>query len=70
MGRLTDGSGSPIAIPELWELIPGNGGQAGDPNAIYFTAGLQDEMHGLFGSLTPNSTPSMMMAAGSDHIPG
>jgi hypothetical protein len=35
-------------------LTPGNGGLAGDPNAIYFTAGVQDEAHGLFGSLTPN----------------
>jgi uncharacterized protein (TIGR03118 family) len=70
VGKLTDASGKPIAIPELWELIPGNGGQGGDPNAIYFTAGLQDEMHGLFGSLTPNPTPSMMMAGGADQIPG
>jgi hypothetical protein len=49
---------------------PSNGGSAGDPNKIYFTAGLQDEMQGLFGSLTPNSPPSMMMADGSHHMTG
>lgn len=70
VGKLTDASGNPIAVPDLWELIPGNGGSAGDPNTIYFTAGLQGEMHGLFGSLTPNSTPSMMVAGGSDHMSG
>ena len=70
MGQLTDASGNPIAIPDLWELIPGNGGQGGDPNAIYFTSGVQKEMHGLFGSLTPNIAPSMVMAGGSDHMSG
>ena len=69
-GELTDASGQPIVIPDLWELIPGNGGSAGDPNAIYFTAGLQDESHGLFGSLTPNSTASPMMADGFHHMSG
>ena len=60
----------PIAIGDLWALTPGNGGAAGDPNALYFTAGVQDEAHGLFGSLTPNSPPSMMMADGSHHMSG
>jgi uncharacterized protein (TIGR03118 family) len=69
-GQLTDASGNPIAIPDLWELIPGNGGSAGDQNTIYFTAGLQNESQGLFGSLTPNSTPSMMVAVNPHHMPG
>jgi uncharacterized protein (TIGR03118 family) len=58
VGKLTDASGNPIVIPDLWELIPGNGGSAGDPSTIFFTAGLQNEMQGLFGSLTPDITPS------------
>lgn len=62
MGRLLGSDGNPIAIGDLWALVPGNGGSAGDPNALYFTAGLQDEAHGLFGSLTPNAPP---MTAGS-----
>jgi uncharacterized protein (TIGR03118 family) len=66
VGPLTDANGTPIAIPDLWELIPGNGGSAGDQNTIFFTAGLQDEMHGLFGSLTPNGVPSMTAMAATD----
>jgi hypothetical protein len=30
----------------------GNGGNGGDPSKVYFTAGLDHEQHGLFGSLT------------------
>jgi uncharacterized protein (TIGR03118 family) len=68
VGKLTDASGKPIAIPDLWELIPGNGGSAGDPNTIYFTAGVQEEAHGLFGSLMPDATPSLAtMTTASTH---
>jgi uncharacterized protein (TIGR03118 family) len=70
VGELTGGDGKPIVIPDLWELIPGNGGMAGDPNAIYFTAGLKDESQGLFGSLTPNSTPAMTISDGLHHTSG
>jgi uncharacterized protein (TIGR03118 family) len=56
-GQLTNSTGNPIVVPDLWELIPGNtsGALGGDPNTLYFTAGLQNEEHGLFGSLTPNA---------------
>src|SRR3984893_14962000 len=54
-GALRDvGTGRPIAIDGLWALRPGNGGggaNGGDPNAIYFTAGIDHEMHGLFGTI-------------------
>lgn len=60
LGRLLGADGKPISIGDLWALTPGNGAAGGDPNALYFTAGLQDEAHGLFGSLTPNpTTPAM-----------
>jgi hypothetical protein len=32
-------------------LTFGNGGSGGDTNALYFASGLDDETHGLFGSL-------------------
>jgi uncharacterized protein (TIGR03118 family) len=72
VGNLTDASGNPIVIPDLWELIPGNNGSAGNSNTIYFTSGVQDEMHGLFGSLTANQTPSpaAMTGTGSHQMPG
>jgi uncharacterized protein (TIGR03118 family) len=72
VGNLTDANGNPIVIPDLWELIPGNNGSAGNSNTIYFTAGVQDEMHGLFGSLTanPTSSPVAMTGAASHHMTG
>jgi uncharacterized protein (TIGR03118 family) len=51
LGTLTDAAGAPVRIEGLWSIKFGNGGQAGDPNVIYFTAGPSDEDHGLFGSL-------------------
>jgi uncharacterized protein (TIGR03118 family) len=68
-GQLLGGDGKPIVIPDLWELIPGNGAAAGNANAIYFTAGVKNEAHGLFGSLTPNQTPSPMAMTGSGTHP-
>ena len=64
-GQLTGADGTPIVIGDLWALTTGNGGSAGDPNAIYFTAGVQDEAHGLFGSLTPNPAPPPVGMGGS-----
>ena len=49
---LTDPDGEPIQIDHLWALRVGNGGNGGDANLVYFTAGIFDESHGLFGSLT------------------
>ena len=44
-------------------LIVGNGGSGGDPNTLYFTAGINDEADGLFGSITvaPVTTPEPSM---------
>jgi uncharacterized protein (TIGR03118 family) len=53
-GKLSGADGKPIVIGDLWALAPGNGGSGGNPNTIYFTAGVHDEAQGLFGSLTPN----------------
>jgi uncharacterized protein (TIGR03118 family) len=52
-GQLMDPDGEPIQIDGLWALQVGNGKAGGDANSVYFTAGLFDESHGLFGSLTP-----------------
>jgi uncharacterized protein (TIGR03118 family) len=52
MDTLRDPDGEPIQIPGLWALKVGNGGAGGEASKVYFTAGLFDETHGLFGSLT------------------
>jgi len=52
LGQLRGPNGKPITIDGLWSLTPGNGGSAGNPNTIYFTAGINGEQDGLFGSLS------------------
>jgi uncharacterized protein (TIGR03118 family) len=53
--RLVDESNKPIEIDELWALQFGNGGNGGDANTLYFTAGTAEEEHGLFGKLNPTT---------------
>jgi uncharacterized protein (TIGR03118 family) len=43
----------PLRIEGLWALSFGNGAAAGPANVLYFTAGIDDEAHGLLGSLMP-----------------
>jgi uncharacterized protein (TIGR03118 family) len=52
-GLLKDADDNPIVIEGLWALTFGNGVSAGDSDTLYFTAGPEDETHGLFGSLEP-----------------
>jgi len=59
LGQLAGTDGKPIAITDLWALTPGNGTSAGTTDALYFTAGLADEKHGLFGALTVAPTPML-----------
>lgn len=49
-GQLRSASGSRITINGLWGLIFGTG-LAADSNALYFTAGTNDEADGLFGKV-------------------
>jgi uncharacterized protein (TIGR03118 family) len=51
VASLQDTKGNVIRISGLWGLIPGNGGNGGDVNAVYFAAGTAGQTHGLFGSL-------------------
>jgi uncharacterized protein (TIGR03118 family) len=51
LGLLSGGDGKPIVIDGLWGLIPGNDGGGGSSQDIYFSAGPNDEMDGLFGVL-------------------
>jgi uncharacterized protein (TIGR03118 family) len=45
--------GHPLEIEGLWAIGFGNDGLAGAANELFFTAGIQDEEHGLFGKITP-----------------
>jgi len=66
LGSLTDASGNTIQIPGLWALIWGNGGNGGDKDTLYFTAGPGGQKHGILGSISanPNITASAVTNAG------
>jgi uncharacterized protein (TIGR03118 family) len=52
-GKLLDSvTDLPIAIDGLWGIAFGSGGSSGAANALYFTAGPDGELHGLFGTIT------------------
>src|SRR6202041_3506112 len=42
-GSLSTAGGTPIANPGLWEIFFGQGGTVGDPNTLYFAAGINGE---------------------------
>jgi uncharacterized protein (TIGR03118 family) len=58
-GLLRDANGHAIQNDRLWALRFGNDHAAGPSNWLFFTAGISDEAHGLFGFFTPvgNSSP-------------
>jgi len=62
-GQLMDGSAKPLAYSTLWELLAGGTAvgnttsvSGGDPQSVYFTAGLDLEAHGLFGVISNDTT--------------
>jgi len=71
-GRVKDASGNVIANPGLWEIVFGQVDPAvGDPNTLYFTAGLNHETAGLFGTITvaTSSTTKTKTTVTSDANP-
>jgi uncharacterized protein (TIGR03118 family) len=52
-GVLSGGDGKPLAIDGLWALRFGNDAAAGPSTTLFFTAGPDEESHGLFGTVTP-----------------
>jgi uncharacterized protein (TIGR03118 family) len=53
VGALRDANHKPILIDGLWALTVGKGAipATGPPDTLFFTAGPDDETHGLFGSI-------------------
>ncbi|HEX3485133.1 MAG TPA: TIGR03118 family protein [Micropepsaceae bacterium] len=64
-GQLLGPGGSPLVIDGLWSLVVGSGaGSEGSNQRIYFTAGPQDESHGLFGVISAVPEPSSIAMFG------
>ena len=57
LGTLNGANGKPILLPGLWEIEAGDGGVDGSSSNLYFTAGIGDEQHGLFGSISAAPEP-------------
>jgi uncharacterized protein (TIGR03118 family) len=56
-GQLQDSTGKPIQNDNLWEILFGSNG-TGDPNTLYFSAGVNGEKGGLFGSIAVTAAPT------------
>lgn len=52
MGQLRDQQGKPIQIDGLWALLPGTA-TTGGTGSLWFSAGPDDETHGLVGQILP-----------------
>ena len=50
-GTLHMPDGQPLVVDGLWGIGFGNGSGSGDADDLYFAAGPDDEMHGLFGEI-------------------
>ena len=55
-GTLSRPHGGPVVIDGLWGLRFAPATPGAGPNTLFFTAGLNHEAHGLFGTLVPNGT--------------
>jgi uncharacterized protein (TIGR03118 family) len=53
VGQLTDDARTAIAVPGLWALTFGNGYAGGNEDTLFFTAGIDNDHHGLFGAIQP-----------------
>ena len=68
LGTLLDPMGNPITNAGLWALRIGTGQSGFDPNALYFDAGINGEVDGLFGEIQVAPTvPGPVAGAG---LPG
>jgi len=57
LGTLAGLDGLPIVNPGLWALAFRAPGSGFDPNALFFTAGINDEDDGLFGEIVVAAVP-------------
>jgi uncharacterized protein (TIGR03118 family) len=58
-GQLIDPEGNPMTINGLWALRFGGGStNNGNTNQLFFTAGIADESHGLFGFIVAGANTS------------
>jgi uncharacterized protein (TIGR03118 family) len=57
VATVSDSNGNPLVNPSLWDLVFDTTGMTGAKDTLYFTAGLANEAHGLFGNFTVAQAP-------------
>jgi uncharacterized protein (TIGR03118 family) len=67
LGTLNGINGQPLVNDHLWALETRSAG-AFDPNAVYFSAGINNEQNGLFGAITVVPEPATIFGTASGLI--
>ena len=65
LGTIDGTNGQPLVNDFLWSLETRTGGTAIDPNAVYFTAGIDNQQDGLFGEITAVPEPWTLLETAS-----
>jgi len=61
LGTIDGTNGQPLVNSSLWALETRTGGANINPNAVYFTAGINGEKDGLFGEIVPIPEPATIV---------
>lgn len=64
LGTLDGANGLPLVNSGLWALDFRTGGTNNNPDALYFTAGIDGQTDGLFGDIVETPEPSTFILAG------
>jgi|SRR5579875_3710081 uncharacterized protein (TIGR03118 family) len=64
LGTLSSGNGSPIMNSGLWSLSFRAAGSGFNPDALYFTAGINGQKDGLFGEIVLTPEPGTVLVTG------
>ncbi len=68
LGTLDGSNGNPIVNQNLWALDFRTGGTGVNTDALYFTAGIDNQQEGLFGELVPTPEPSTLFLFGASGL--
>jgi uncharacterized protein (TIGR03118 family) len=65
LGTLDGPNGQPLVNPFLWALETRTGGANVNTDALYFTAGIDNQQDGLFGEIVPTPEPATIFGTAS-----
>jgi uncharacterized protein (TIGR03118 family) len=68
LGTLDGPNGAPLVIPGLWALESRTGGTGVNTSALYFSAGINGQRDGLFGSVQVVPEPGTWLITGTGLI--